>query len=361
MVTQQLPDEQSAQRLAQANLFRLRRQWDDAMTCCMQVLYHEPDNWRAHALLGDIYAAMDRPEEAIQWYCMTLDIRPDTGSVREKLSTLVNSRRREIVSSLDATGSFRTVAPRGGILARLTALFTTSERRRLAVGGAIAVAAVSGIVLLFASHPTASPASPSAPVFTLGSQATNTGIVLQPVSSTQDKTASPQNVTVVPTPAAQPDPAPAAASAQTAPAAGQIKDINDQALTTDLASDAGLKADGIDVSDAQLDPSANTITVTFLSSGPTTPTAQARDMRDAASVARAALTESATAASVTARCLNQPSGTSAQGPVLSFVGSVARTAVTGTAVDPASMTQQQLQQLFTTVWWAPGLAPTSGP
>ena len=63
--------------LAQANLCRMRRQWDEAMNCCVAVLRAQPANQSAHVLLGDIYRDQGRNEDAIQWYGMAVELRPN--------------------------------------------------------------------------------------------------------------------------------------------------------------------------------------------------------------------------------------------------------------------------------------------
>ncbi len=63
--------------LAQANLCRMRRQWEEAVDCCVAVLRAQPANQSAHVLLGDIYRDQGRAEDAIQWYGMAVELRPN--------------------------------------------------------------------------------------------------------------------------------------------------------------------------------------------------------------------------------------------------------------------------------------------
>ena len=64
-------------RLTQANLSRVRGNWSEAIDHCVAVLQADPANAAAHALLGDIYAARGRREDAVQWYRMALEIYPN--------------------------------------------------------------------------------------------------------------------------------------------------------------------------------------------------------------------------------------------------------------------------------------------
>ena len=63
--------------LAQANLFRLRRQWEEATEQCIGVLRADPGNQAAHSLLGDIYRDQNKFEDAIRWYQMAVDLQPN--------------------------------------------------------------------------------------------------------------------------------------------------------------------------------------------------------------------------------------------------------------------------------------------
>ncbi len=63
--------------LTQANLSRVRGNWSEAIDRCVEVLQADPANAAAHALLGDIYAARGRREDAVQWYRMALEIHPN--------------------------------------------------------------------------------------------------------------------------------------------------------------------------------------------------------------------------------------------------------------------------------------------
>jgi len=81
--------------LAAANLHRMRGEWDEAIDVCMTILRREPDDPSAHSLLGDVYAAQGRLEEAVRWYEMTLDADPENQLYVGKLEKL----RRDLADS----------------------------------------------------------------------------------------------------------------------------------------------------------------------------------------------------------------------------------------------------------------------
>ena len=79
--------------LAQANLHRMRRKWDEAIESCVAVLRLQPANQTAHVLLGDIYRDQNRLDDAIQWYGMAVDLRPNPTD-QAKLKQVVQARDR---------------------------------------------------------------------------------------------------------------------------------------------------------------------------------------------------------------------------------------------------------------------------
>lgn len=75
-LTPDMPGPENA-RLTQANLSRLRKNWMEATELCIEVLRESPGDQAAHSLLGDIYRDQGKPEEAVRWYRMALDLRPN--------------------------------------------------------------------------------------------------------------------------------------------------------------------------------------------------------------------------------------------------------------------------------------------
>lgn len=75
--------------LTDANLHRIRGEWEEAIKCCTEVLRQDTENPEAHALLGDIYASQSRFEDAIRWFEMAIDIEPDNQAYADKLEELI--------------------------------------------------------------------------------------------------------------------------------------------------------------------------------------------------------------------------------------------------------------------------------
>lgn len=104
--------------LAQANLCRIRRQWDRAIEYCIAVLQAHPGNQTAHALLGDIYRDQGKLDDAIQWYRMAVELGPNPADearlrqMEQERARLVRAQNARLTgqglsTALDADGSVR--------------------------------------------------------------------------------------------------------------------------------------------------------------------------------------------------------------------------------------------------------------
>jgi len=82
--------------LARANLLRMRGQWDEAVAVCTEALRHAPASATAHSLLGDIYEAQGKLDDALQWFGMAVDLAPERTTDREKLDRVVQAQRAKL-------------------------------------------------------------------------------------------------------------------------------------------------------------------------------------------------------------------------------------------------------------------------
>lgn len=71
-------------KLAQANLCRLRGEYDRAEGLCVEILQANPDRVEAMAILGDICAERNDLSKARHWYSMAADIEPPLPGVIDK-------------------------------------------------------------------------------------------------------------------------------------------------------------------------------------------------------------------------------------------------------------------------------------
>ena len=83
--------------LARANLLRLRGQWDEAAVACTEALRLVPNSPSACSLLGDIYEAQRRLDEALQWYGMAVEFDPTNANDRAKLERVAQVQRHALL------------------------------------------------------------------------------------------------------------------------------------------------------------------------------------------------------------------------------------------------------------------------
>jgi tetratricopeptide (TPR) repeat protein len=82
--------------LARANLLRMRGQWDEAIAVCTEALRQAPKSPTAHSVLGDIYEAQGKYDDALQWYGMAVDLAPNRTADREKLDRVIAVQRERL-------------------------------------------------------------------------------------------------------------------------------------------------------------------------------------------------------------------------------------------------------------------------
>ncbi len=297
--------------LAQANLHRMRGQWDDAAEKCMAALRLAPDSASANSLLGDIYENQGRCDDAAQWYRMALDANPDSLADRMKLDRL---RRHEETQYEDAPASrpFLPAPAANPAAAGLLHRLRRDPELVLRLGAAFAALGLVLVVLIayLSVHP-----GGSLRAFGLGDAVVSSKPVVVP---------------------------PVAGTLQADPDATAAHDPSEAALLTALQGTPDLSRQGIAVYDVQVDPRVSRMTVTF--GVPTSPgMTQAQVSLSALHVLQAAAAGQA-ADTFTARCFLLSASGSVAGLV--FVGDASRDALQAAAPDGPS------PAAFTDTWWS---------
>jgi hypothetical protein len=140
--------------LAQANLERIRGQWNDAIDTCVRVLRSHPGNADAHSLLGDIYRDQGELDDAVQWYRMAVDLRPK-GPDLEKLQKLERERERLAAQSTILRPNAAAIGPETGSVGT-TQLMGYSPKRwlnTLTIASACFLAAVVIVLAIMRQNP----------------------------------------------------------------------------------------------------------------------------------------------------------------------------------------------------------------
>ena len=304
--------------LAQANLHRMRGQWDDAAEKCMAALRLAPDSASANSLLGDIYENQGRCDDAAQWYRMALDANPDSLADRLKLDRL---RRHEDALHVQPA-ALRPAQPESpakvdapGLMRRLT----RNPEAALRLGATLGALGLV-LVVLFAYRAV----HPGATLHTLGlggdAVVSSKPVVVPPVAGTLP---------------ADPDGTP-------------VRDPSEAALLTALQGTQDLSRQGIAVSDVQVDPRVSRMTVTF-GVPPSPGMTQAQVSEYALHVLQDAAAGQA-ADTFTARCFFLPAPGSAA--PLVFVGDASRDALQAAAPPAPGPADAPAPAAFTNTWWS---------
>jgi hypothetical protein len=152
--------------LAEANLYRIRRQYTQAIDNCVAVLRAQPGDRTAHSLLGDIYRDQGKTDDAIQWYRMALDLGPNA-SDEAKLKQQEQERIRQAGATdprrrSDTRRRLAPISASGSLPAGTVYLMGISPRRWLH-GITIASLSFLGLLLLALSYTKAMPPRASIP------------------------------------------------------------------------------------------------------------------------------------------------------------------------------------------------------
>ncbi len=311
--------------LAQANLHRMRGQWEDAAEKCMTALRLAPDSASANSLLGDIYENQGRYDDAAQWYRMALDVNPDSPADRLKLDRL--RRNENVLSAPPPRPALPASPPQKPALRRPALLLRLKRDPELALRLG-AIAAALGLIVVIALAYRAMHQTGSLRALGLGGDPV---VSLRPV--------------VVP---------PIAGTLPADPDGTPVRDPSEAALLTVLQSAGDLSKQGIAVYDVQVDPRVSRMTVTF--GVPQSPgLTQAQVSQNALRVLQDAASGQA-AETFTARCFLTPSSvltpSAGSGTGLAFVGDASREALQAAVSAGSGLSDAQAAASFTNTWWS---------
>jgi hypothetical protein len=307
--------------LAQANLLRIRGNWQEATENCMAAMRLVPGNVAAQSLLGDIYENQGCVDDAIQWYRMALDANPNSPADRQKLSRLL-AMRGESIDDEPHAHLVKTAVP------------MTTAKIRAKNNGLIVLAVVIGIAV----------------VATILTSVVQSRAQMRDPARPAGSSASIDTPPVLLGPPQIDDP--------TADNHGQFpRDPWEMSLTTSLRAAVGLDPN-IQVSDVIVDPRSGRLTVTFV--------LQAADALDHEGVLREALRVAQSLARIqqanaysyfTIRVDHVSSSLpmSGNGAPIIFIGDISRSDIANVPGDPSTIPSQQLQTAFGNQWWTQGL------
>jgi tetratricopeptide (TPR) repeat protein len=92
-------DDEISALLSRANLARVRGNLDEAQAICQAALELNPSAADAHSLLGDLFAAQDKHDEALHCYSLASELKPGSISLREKRDKAVQARHNRLLAT----------------------------------------------------------------------------------------------------------------------------------------------------------------------------------------------------------------------------------------------------------------------
>lgn len=305
--------------LAAANLHRIRGEANAAIDKCTEALELMPDNPDTHSLLGDIYESAGNLEEAVKWYQMAVDLKPESAldsAKLEQIEALLHKSRQEQVENTT-----------GGWLLGDTKRDTGLSKIVLFSVLTVIVLAAFGLTALF---------------LRFRAEQSKVSERQQPHYE-QPITGRPEEIqTTTPPTSTDADPQVIA------------RPIVEQQLLTSLATNPAILSRRLIMEDVKIDPRTEVLMLIFRLSDSEKPITRINILRHAAVTAAAAFAASPNTTRIEVRVLAEyQTRISPREPRLVLVTDVTRQ-VSGLDVNQAS--GEQLKEFFTRTWWGPELA-----
>ena len=83
--------------LSRANLARVRGNLEEAQDICRTALELSPTAADAHSLLGDLFAAQEKHDEALHCYSVAAELKPQNTLFREKRDKAIQARHSRLL------------------------------------------------------------------------------------------------------------------------------------------------------------------------------------------------------------------------------------------------------------------------
>lgn len=134
--------------LARANLLRMRNQWDEAIAACTEAIRKAPRSAAAHSLLGQVYEAQGKTNEAVTWYGLALELDPSSAADRDRWERLTEAQRIRLRTLSPIPGKSareRTIEKTLGIIDRFFPPGQANTVTRMLYALCVAISVLMGI------------------------------------------------------------------------------------------------------------------------------------------------------------------------------------------------------------------------
>ena len=304
------------QLVIEANLLRIRGQFDIAVDKCTQALELDPQNAEVHSLLGRIYQDKGDVDNAVRWFQMSLDIDPANKADHDALNSLLVKQAK--LRAVEAT------AARSEDESWYDRLWKSSRFRSF-LGYAILAFFTAALVFIAGSL--------LALLLRL-----QVGNVASPEPEVQAPSQQRPQIT-------QPPTAPPPSSIESAP---PVRPMAEEQLLAQIKTYRILTERGITTEDITLDPRKRSATVTFRlqKANPT----QAELLTDAALLSSVIFVARPEINDLDTRAVaSLPDEYGSQQWTLAFVGDIARSRAT--ALDITKAAPYQIERAFTSTYF----------
>ncbi|WP_395089256.1 tetratricopeptide repeat protein [Armatimonas sp.] len=92
-------DEEIGALLSRANLTRVRGNLSEAQAICQSALELCPTSADAHSLLGDLFAAQEKHDEALHCYSVAAELKPQNAALAEKRDKAIQARHLRLLTN----------------------------------------------------------------------------------------------------------------------------------------------------------------------------------------------------------------------------------------------------------------------
>lgn len=123
--------------LSRANLARVRGNLAEAETICNTAIELDPTSADAQSLLGDLFLAQEKHDEALHCYSLATELKPGNASFREKRDKAVQTRHSRLIAAQQAQVQTTKPAPSAPVVEKKPARPRWLIAMLVGVGGVV--------------------------------------------------------------------------------------------------------------------------------------------------------------------------------------------------------------------------------
>ena len=142
-------DEEIGALLSRANLTRVRGNLVEAQAICQSALELCPTSADAHSLLGDLFAAQEKHDEALHCYSVAAELKPLNAALAEKRDKAIQARHLRLLTNQQIQSQQQAQRLAVPEVAPTAELRKQAPRRPFPRWLLVTLVAIGGLVVLF--------------------------------------------------------------------------------------------------------------------------------------------------------------------------------------------------------------------